>query len=298
MDSLPKENASELGGSIYIIRLVQLGIDWAAFQKVQCPCFFVPVKTSLVPEATSPFGLVISQCFLVVTMSKQQRDQCIYCGNEQNITSDHVPPRCLFSKPRPHLITVPACAECNNAAKLDDEYFRIVVSAGVQDNLEGQKVWREGAIRTLKRSEKLRKHLLNNTRAVDIVTPAGVIVGTSHAFKAENKRIKRVVIRIVRGLLWHHYKVKTDDQTAFDLYVDADVTSIIETLQLTSVSSIGGTAFQYRHSTAEDDPGSSLWWLRFYQNRHFVVIISGKLALEAEKKLRGVEAARVQSKGN
>lgn len=92
--------------------------------------------------------------------------------------------------------------------------------------------------------------------------------------------------------------MKTDDQTAFDLYVDADVTSIIETLQLTSVSSIGGTAFQYRHSSAKDDPGSSLWWLRFYQNRHFVVIISGKLALEAEKKLRGVEAARVQSKGN
>ena len=70
MDSLPKEKASELGGSIYIIRLVQLGIDWAAFQKVQCLCFFAPVKTSLVPEATSPFGLIISQCFLAEASAK------------------------------------------------------------------------------------------------------------------------------------------------------------------------------------------------------------------------------------
>lgn len=225
---------------------------------------------------------------MVITRSKLQRDQCIYCGSEESITSDHVPPRCLFSKPRPHLITVPACEKCNNGAKLDDEYFRIVVSAGVQDNLEGQRVWREGAIRTLRRSEKLQKNLLSNTKAVEIITPAGVIIGAGHAFKAENNRIKRVVVRIVRGLLWHHYRVKTDPQTIFDLYVDADVTPIIETLQLTRISSIGGTTFQYRHSTATDDPGSSIWWLRFYQHRHFVVIVSGRLALEVEKKLRSV----------
>ena len=163
-----------------------------------------------------------------------------------------------------------------------------MVSAGVQNNLEGQKVWREGAIRTLRRSEKLRKHLLSNTKAVEIITPAGVIIGTGHAFKAENNRIKSVVVRIVRGLLWHHYRVKTDPQTVFDLYVDADVTPIIETLQLTSISSIGGTNFQYRHSTATDDPGSSIWWLCFYQHRHFVVIVLGRLALEVAKKLKSI----------
>jgi hypothetical protein len=227
-----------------------------------------------------------------IETSKPNLKQCIYCGSHEKITSDHVPPRCLFSKPRPHLITVPACENCNNSARLDDEYFRIVVSAGVENNLEGQRVWREGVIRTLRRSEKLRQHLLSNTRAVEIVTPAGVIVGTGHAFKAENDRIKRVVIRVVRGLLWHHYRVKTDLATVFDLYVDKDVTLINETLQLKRLSSIGGTAFQYRHSIAIDDPSSSLWWLSFYQNRHFVVIASGKLALEAEKKRKGIKASQ------
>ena len=200
-----------------------------------------------------------------------------------------MPPRCLFLKPRPHhLITVPACEGCNNAAKLDDEYFRIVISIGVQDSLEGQRVWREGAIRSLRRSEKLRKHLLGRTRAVEIVTPVGVIIGTGHAFEGENARIKRVVVRIIRGLLWHHYGVKTDPETVFDLYVDADVTPIMETLQLTNISSIGGTAFQYRHSMATDDPGSSIWWLRFYEHRHFLVIVSGILALEVKKRRRSI----------
>lgn len=199
-----------------------------------------------------------------IETSKPNLEQCIYCDSQEKITSDHVPPRCLFSKPRPHLLTVPACEKCNNSAKLDDEYFRIVVSVGVENNLEGQRAWREGVIRTLRRSEKLLQHLLGSTRSVDIVTPAGVIVGTGHAFKAENDRIRRVVIRIVRGLLWHHYGVKTDPGTVFDLYVDKDVTPIKETLQLTSISSIGGTAFQYRHGIAIDDPGSSLWWLSFY----------------------------------
>jgi hypothetical protein len=188
------------------------------------------------------------------------------------------------------IITVPACDKCNNAAKLDDEYFRIAVSVGVQDNLEGQKAWREGAIRSLKRSVGLLKHILNKSREVEITTPAGVITGTGYALEVDEARIKRVVIRIVRGLLWHHYKVKTNSQTTFDVHIDADVTPTIETLQLARVSAIGGTAFQYRHSTAVDDPDSSMWWLRFYQNRHFVVIVLGKLAREAKMRLSGVGA--------
>ena len=117
-----------------------------------------------------------------IETSKPNLEQCIYCDSQEKITSDHVPPRCLFLKPRPHLITVPACENCNNSAKLDDEYFRIVVSVGVENNLEGQRAWREGVIRTLRRSEKLRQRVLSNTRAIEVVTLAGVIVGTGHAF--------------------------------------------------------------------------------------------------------------------
>jgi hypothetical protein len=30
------------------------------------------------------------------------RGECVYCGRERELTRDHVPPWCLFSKPRPN----------------------------------------------------------------------------------------------------------------------------------------------------------------------------------------------------
>jgi hypothetical protein len=121
-----------------------------------------------------------------------------------------------------------------------------------------------------------------------LVTPTGGIVGTGDALEADMHRVKSVVVRIVRGLLWHHYRIKTDSQTAFNLHVDADTTPILETLLLTRISSLGGTTFQYRHGIATDDPGSSIWWLLFYEHRHFVVIVSSKLALEVEKTRKSI----------
>jgi hypothetical protein len=58
--------------------------------------------------------------------------QCVYCGRRRQLTVDHVPPRNLFARPRPTLITVPSCAPCNTGASLDDEYFysRIVMHLG------------------------------------------------------------------------------------------------------------------------------------------------------------------------
>ena len=60
MGALPKEEANELGGSIYIIRRVPLGIDWTAFQKVQCPRFLV-IGFHLVHQASSELYTLLSK---------------------------------------------------------------------------------------------------------------------------------------------------------------------------------------------------------------------------------------------
>ena len=53
---------------------------------------------------------------------------CVYCGSENNLTKDHIPPKSLFAKPLPDdLITVPSCRHCNRGASRDDEYFRMVL---------------------------------------------------------------------------------------------------------------------------------------------------------------------------
>src|ERR1700676_4159588 len=57
--------------------------------------------------------------------------ECIYCGETRQLTSDHVPPRCLFSKPRPPLVTVPCCLDCNREFGKYDEYFRLAITTGI-----------------------------------------------------------------------------------------------------------------------------------------------------------------------
>lgn len=57
--------------------------------------------------------------------------ECLYCGELRELTSDHVPPRCLFSKPRPALVTVPCCRDCNREFGKYDEYFRLAITTGI-----------------------------------------------------------------------------------------------------------------------------------------------------------------------
>ena len=52
----------------------------------------------------------------------------MYCGAEDDITADHVPPKLLLGKPYPkNLITVPACKTCNQSFQKDDEYTRTML---------------------------------------------------------------------------------------------------------------------------------------------------------------------------
>lgn len=50
---------------------------------------------------------------------------CALCGIRPATTAEHVPAKSLFAKPRPNdLITVPACALCNQGSQANDDYFR------------------------------------------------------------------------------------------------------------------------------------------------------------------------------
>src|SRR5262245_822652 len=61
-------------------------------------------------------------------MANAERNPCVYCGKLRKLTRDHIPPKNLFPRPRPRLITVPCCTPCNEEASKDDEYFRLMVA--------------------------------------------------------------------------------------------------------------------------------------------------------------------------
>src|ERR1700737_4785882 len=58
---------------------------------------------------------------------------CAYCGTEGTDWTDDEPvPKCLFMPPKDNLISVPACAKCNNELKsIDDAFLRHLIPKSV-----------------------------------------------------------------------------------------------------------------------------------------------------------------------
>lgn len=86
-------------------------------------------------------------------------------------------------------------------------------------------------------------------------------------------RVNRVLERTVRGLLWHHYRVKPGPTIKFYISMHPEVSGIAHILQLTTASSLGDTVFQYRHATAIEDPEQSVRFLRFYAKTTFLILL-------------------------
>ena len=113
---------------------------------------------------------------------------------------DHVPPKNLFLKPRPSLITVPACRECNSEASLDDEYFRsvIVARADTDGNVVAEQL-RRVVLRSFDRSDGWRTGWFSRTRLVDIVDDFGQR-DSKMQYQMDYDRLSKVADRTIRGL--------------------------------------------------------------------------------------------------
>jgi len=65
--------------------------------------------------------------------AKNKHRVCAYCRQLKKATVDHVPPKLLLEQPfPPNLLTVPACRDCNEGFKADDEYTRTVIGLDVR----------------------------------------------------------------------------------------------------------------------------------------------------------------------
>jgi hypothetical protein len=200
---------------------------------------------------------------------------CVYCGISGPLTKDHVPPKCLFPRPRPtDLITVPACETCNGSFSTDDEYFRIAMVAPATEHTDGARVWQE-VRRRIRKQPKLRQTLVQSITPIEVRTKAGLYLGTTKALSLSTPRIHAVLHRIIRGLLWHHYGVLLPVSTAaFETRHNPDVTPILPMLQADTVrSGVGGEVFRYRHGLTRESLMVSLWWTCFYATTTFLTIV-------------------------
>lgn len=195
---------------------------------------------------------------------------CTYCGELRELTVDHVPPRCLFSKPRPPLITVPCCEPCNRELGSHDEYFRLAITTGIDAiNFPKEVADSVRAINSLTRpqSRGFAQRMLRDYQP----NPSRLTI--------DKGRVEIVLHRIVRGLFYHHEQRRMDGPIAFafrmvdqNLKVSLDGQQRLDRLA-SSLVTIGNGVFRYSfESFLEPEPFGTAWLMRFYDHKAFFCV--------------------------
>lgn len=218
-------------------------------------------------------------------MARSKRSgTCVYCGAVGSVTSDHVPPKCLFpSATRINLITVPACLTCNSSFKLDDEYFRLILSLRA-DLPEGPTATflRAATKRSLRKPEaaRLKASVLRSVEHRSIHSSGGIYLGDAAVMNVDYRRIDATASRVVKGLFAHVFGEPLPITHIVDIkFTELQKnTSAIEAPQIKELLTILGQSGVHHESNdtieawaklAEDDNYSSFWYFRILKTVGF-----------------------------
>ncbi len=140
---------------------------------------------------------------------KGSGQQCFLC-DETATTGDHIPPSGLFPtsiRGVCKFLEVPACAKHNHGSKLDDEYFRLVMSTASAKDPTALKLLEERVFKRNKegrvKSQRLLTDLHNKMKPVVVKYEDGSLE-EMYKFEIDKPRFQAIIDKIVRGLYWHH----------------------------------------------------------------------------------------------
>lgn len=203
---------------------------------------------------------------------------CAMCGNAEEVSREHVPPKNLFLKPRPtNTITVDLCVSCNHGYHLDDEYFRVYIAAGATPGTKLMELWKQKVVgSSFVRGGGLKGRLNDDYELVQeharheplqlfgggTVPPE--LLPLVQAFNAA--RINAVVEKIVRCLHMHETGGRLLGNLAVSVAPFSD-TEWKTTLQQRTGEVGHDNEFVYRYSSE----GAPIWRLIFYERHSFLV---------------------------
>jgi hypothetical protein len=153
---------------------------------------------------------------------------CYLCGKPltKPIDGDHVPPKQLFAhsirKKHPtNLLRIATHAACNQSYQFDEDYFVNTLAPFARGSYSGNAVLTD-IFDKFHKGEKvgLIKKVLSEfeRRPSGLVLPKGKVIK-----RFEGKRLNRVLLKIVRGLYFHHYgEVLPEELTADVTIVSPD----------------------------------------------------------------------------
>ena len=231
---------------------------------------------------------------MVMGKRKNKIGICVYCGKKLLLTKDHIPPKNLYSKPRPsNLITVPCCEKCNLQASKDDEYFRLNII--MRDKIEGvsEAESLQGAVfRSLNRKEAggLKQDLINRIDVEPSFTSSGIFTGLRNIYEVDFSRLGRVAKRTVAGIIFKESGSRLPDTFDIAVFSMSGLNNItlpvkenlkrkISELLQDPYEYIGNeSVFAFWHKYSGEDRYTSMWLLIFFKSTSFVAIVFPKKA--------------------
>jgi hypothetical protein len=212
-------------------------------------------------------------------MRSRQR-VCTYCGKALATSKDHVPPKGMFPPPRPSLLTVPSCENCNSGDAEDDEYFRfVIVNAAVCDGQPSVEALRHTITRSLAKPEAVgfRSSLLKSIVFPANHDPSGNYDGPNPSGEVDLARMKRIANRILRAFFFiqtngrhipdtHEVMTFIDDEHMF--FGQHLAKMFYDTLNDQSEQVIGdGSVFRYSVAfPSSEDVDTSVWGFLYYNS--------------------------------
>ncbi|MFH1444503.1 MAG: hypothetical protein ABIG34_03880 [Candidatus Peregrinibacteria bacterium] len=216
--------------------------------------------------------------------------RCAYCPNTAE-NEDHIPPRSLYAKGTPDLVTVPSCEACRKKYSKDDELFKtlLVHDAGV-GNPVSKTHFLGSVARAMKRFVGLGPKIAAQTVTFDVLTKSGLFTGEKvRAIEISDedwRRVQVVLIRIARGLNYRfsEWKERYDDhwynvvdfksEDGQKILANADIMAFARSAKTIIMGD--GRVCRAKVIPFETVKNGHLWLFEFYETRQIFVLATPK----------------------
>lgn len=212
---------------------------------------------------------------------------CAFCGKTvDKVTADHIPPRGIFGeKPDYQLITVPSCGKCNWGTSKDDEYFKLLAVEKDASQTPVAESVIDSTVRAMSRKDRPAfGHMVRSKMSFgNVVTEGGIHLGPNHIIKLDQGRILKTVGKTVRGLFFHinerplpeHYgvwcRLIPDARKLFleNATASEEFEGLLEAMKEKMLVTVGPNVFAYKYGEDHQDPNTTYFLLRFYEQFDF-----------------------------
>jgi hypothetical protein len=220
---------------------------------------------------------------------KRKKGRCVICNIKPADTDDHIPPKCLFAlRDRKNLLKLPTCLDCNNHSSKDDEYLRsVLISRADVDENQSTDELRNALMRSLSDPKQpgFQRLYAKSIGVKKVFTTAGLFLGEQPVFTVDYGRLERVLSKVIRGLYYHHTKMRLKMEYSIKIIVEDDLklqtqsiknfikSKILYHIDQTALCEIGKNTFNYKFLLTKEDKYAGAWILRFYGKVHFLGLV-------------------------